>query len=91
LKILASQGVKIDICCLWFSESGHGGPTLSPQQLSKLGELGIDLWFDFTDRKTAAITARRDSTLVLKYPTLYSLANILKRHRSERTENKKHN
>lgn len=47
LKILASHGAKIDICCLWFSESGHGGPTLSPQQLSKLGELGIDLWFDF--------------------------------------------
>ena len=46
LKILASQGAEIDICCLWLSENGQGGPTLSPQQLSKLGELGIELWFD---------------------------------------------
>jgi hypothetical protein len=46
LKILDSQGAKIDICCFWSSESGQGGPTLSPQQLSKLAELGIEFWFD---------------------------------------------
>ena len=46
LKILTSQGTQIDICCFWFSENGQGGPTLSPPQLSKLGELGIELWFD---------------------------------------------
>jgi ubiquitin C-terminal hydrolase len=46
LKILASQSAKIDISCFWSSESGQGGPTLSPQQLSKLAELEIELWFD---------------------------------------------
>lgn len=46
LKILVNQGAKIDISCFWSSESGQGGPTLSPQQLSKLAELGIELWFD---------------------------------------------
>jgi Domain of unknown function (DUF4279) len=46
LEILASQGAEIDISCFWLSESGQGGPTFSPQQLSKLAELGIELWFD---------------------------------------------
>ena len=46
LKILASQGAEIDISCFWLSKSGQGEPTLSPPQLSKLGELGIELRFD---------------------------------------------
>ena len=27
---LASEGFQVDISCFWDSESGHGGPTLSP-------------------------------------------------------------
>lgn len=46
LKTLAEQGVGIDITCFWSSENGQGGPTLSPPQLSKLAELGIEFWFD---------------------------------------------
>ncbi len=47
IKTLARQDVKIDISCFWMSESGQGGPTLSPQQLSKLAELELEIWFDF--------------------------------------------
>ena len=46
IKILIKEGLKIDISCYWVSESGQGGPTLSPQQLTKLANLGIELWFD---------------------------------------------
>lgn len=46
IKTLARQDVKIDISCFWMSESGQGGPTLSPQQLSKLAELELEIWFD---------------------------------------------
>lgn len=32
----------------WFrwDSIGHGGPTLTPVQMTQLGELGIELWFD---------------------------------------------
>lgn len=43
---LKKRGAKIELSCYWLSASGHGGPTLSPSQASKLSELGIDLWFD---------------------------------------------
>lgn len=46
LKSLIEDGTQVDISCFWQSESGHGGPTLSQQQLSKLADLGIELWFD---------------------------------------------
>ena len=46
LKSLQNDGVKIDISCYWQSESGQGGPTLSPQQLTKLADLGVEVWFD---------------------------------------------
>lgn len=46
IKTLATQDAKIDICCFWMSECGQGGPTLSPQQLSKLAELELEIWFD---------------------------------------------
>ena len=39
-------GGRFDISCYWLSESGHGGPTLSPSQCKKLSDLGIDVWFD---------------------------------------------
>ncbi|MBB6002641.1 DUF4279 domain-containing protein [Arcicella rosea] len=46
IKNLTRQDVEIDISCVWMSESGQGGPTLSPQQLSKLAELELEIWFD---------------------------------------------
>lgn len=46
LDSLRSQGWRMDISCLWDSHSGHGGPTLSPDLLSRLAAVGIELWFD---------------------------------------------
>lgn len=39
-------GYQVDVCCRWDSKSGHGGPTLSPAEMTVLGNLGIELWFD---------------------------------------------
>jgi hypothetical protein len=39
-------GTRADISCAWFSAFGHGGPTLSPSQMERMGTLGIDCWFD---------------------------------------------
>jgi hypothetical protein len=46
LKALIKEGARMDISCYWQSENGQGGPALSPQQLTKLADLGIELWFD---------------------------------------------
>ena len=46
LQKLRKKGWWIDIPCWWLSRSGHGGPTLSPEQMAILGDLGIELWFD---------------------------------------------
>jgi hypothetical protein len=37
---------RADVFCLWQSASGHGGPTLSPTQLARLGALGLELGLD---------------------------------------------
>jgi len=46
LKELASRGYLVDMCCRWDSACGQGGPSMDPQQMIQLGELGIELWFD---------------------------------------------
>jgi len=46
LQSLASRGYLVDICCRWDSASGHGGPTMDPEQLVQLGSLGVEVWFD---------------------------------------------
>ena len=46
LNEIQSDGSQIDISCYWFSQDGHGGPTLSPKQLTELGKLNIEIWFD---------------------------------------------
>lgn len=47
LQGLQAQGYTTEIACYWLSASGHGGPTLSPGTLSRLGGLGLTIWFDF--------------------------------------------
>jgi len=42
---LHSKGCKIDIITYWLSV-GQGGPLLMPQQMLKLGTLGIEIWWD---------------------------------------------
>lgn len=46
LARLRGIGATADISSYWLSASGHGGPTISPQQAEKLATLGLDCWFD---------------------------------------------
>ncbi len=36
----------MDIFCYWLSQSGHGGPIVSPAQMGRLAALNIELGFD---------------------------------------------
>lgn len=45
VKKLRLDGCEIDITTYWVSV-GHGGPWLMPQQMLKLGTLGIGVWWD---------------------------------------------
>lgn len=45
VKELHTKGCKIDISTYWLSV-GQGGPWLMPQQMFKLGTLGIEAWWD---------------------------------------------
>ena len=47
IKSLAANGAEIDIFCPWESKSGQGGPTMDPSQMKTLGELNIELVFEF--------------------------------------------
>jgi len=47
LKELSSKGAEITIFCPWQSASGQGGPTMDPQQMKVLGDLNIELLFEF--------------------------------------------
>jgi hypothetical protein len=46
IKELRAQGWRLDIACLWDSDFGHGGPTLSPVLLQRLAAAGVELSFD---------------------------------------------
>jgi len=46
LRTLRDQGHQMLISCYWLSASGHGGPTLTPDVMRRVAELGLDLWFD---------------------------------------------
>ena len=46
LHALREQGHRMDISCYWLSESGHGGPMLTPEIMRRLGDLAIPVWFD---------------------------------------------
>jgi Domain of unknown function (DUF4279) len=45
-RVLHSRGYLVDLCIRWDSQFGHGGPTLSPHQMSRLALLNIEVWFD---------------------------------------------
>ena len=48
---LRLKGCKFDITSYWVSR-GQGGPSLLPQQLLKLGTIGIEVWWDiYFERK----------------------------------------
>ena len=46
LKRLQADGNEIDVFCYWLAAEGHGGPTLSPAIMRRLGELEIEIGFD---------------------------------------------
>jgi hypothetical protein len=45
VEALHARGCKIDITSYWASV-GQGGPWLMPDQMLKLGALGIGVWWD---------------------------------------------
>jgi hypothetical protein len=49
---LRSKGCALDITSFWDS-TGQGGPWLMPDQMLKLGSLGLEVWWDiyFSDEK----------------------------------------
>jgi hypothetical protein len=52
LEAFSRRGYLVDICCRWDSAHGDGGPSFTPSQLSALGALGVELWFDiYFDRE----------------------------------------
>jgi hypothetical protein len=46
VRSLLGDGCAMDISCYWLSFSGHGGPSVRPAQMTELGRLGLELWFD---------------------------------------------
>ncbi len=42
---LQREGCKIDVTTYWLS-IGQGGPWLTPQQMLRLGVLGVEIWWD---------------------------------------------
>lgn len=46
LSSLSARGMRGDICCMWDSAHGHGGPQLDPAQMQRLCELDFVIWFD---------------------------------------------
>jgi hypothetical protein len=46
LHALREQGHRLDVSCYWLSQSGHGGPTFTPEVMGRLAELEIPVWFD---------------------------------------------
>src|SRR5207253_2980971 len=45
LQKLQTAGCWMEISCYWLSRSGHGGPTLSPYQMSRLAALRLEIEF----------------------------------------------
>ncbi len=41
-----NHDVKMCVNCIWWSRAGHGGPTLWPEQMSRLANLNLECTFD---------------------------------------------
>lgn len=44
--LVTDETVRIYVICVWWSAAGHGGPTISPSQMARLAQLGLELGFD---------------------------------------------
>jgi hypothetical protein len=47
LALQSVPGVRMTVSCPWYSRSGHGGPTLWPEQMRALADLNLECGFDF--------------------------------------------
>ncbi len=47
LRELTAKGAQIDIFCPWASKTNEGGPIIDPRQMKVLGELNVELVFEF--------------------------------------------
>jgi hypothetical protein len=45
---LQSDGCEMFVSCYWLSARGQGGPTISPDEMRRLGSLNLELWFDIS-------------------------------------------
>jgi hypothetical protein len=69
------SGCKLDITSFWVS-AGQGGPWLMPQQMLKLGSLGIAAWWDIyfeteDEASRARCTRRRAGATRHRHPPLF--------------------
>jgi hypothetical protein len=46
-RIQETVGVSMTVMCVWWSMTGEGGPTLWPEQMRGLADLGLELSFSF--------------------------------------------
>jgi hypothetical protein len=45
-RLARDDGLTMCVSCIWWSRGGHGGPTLWPEQMSRLASLGLECTFD---------------------------------------------
>ena len=45
-ELQSIPGVRMSVNCAWYSRSGHGGPTLWPEQMEALAGLNLECTFD---------------------------------------------
>jgi hypothetical protein len=57
IETLRQKGCKMDISSYWVS-IGQGGPALWPCQMIKLGNFGIEIWWDIYFRSNKENTAK---------------------------------
>ena len=46
IHALQAEGCRMNVWCYWLSQSGQGGPTVSPAQMKRLGNFDLELCFD---------------------------------------------
>ncbi|MBK8946444.1 MAG: DUF4279 domain-containing protein [Ignavibacteriae bacterium] len=44
---LQKKKIRMYIFCFWSSAHGHGGPTIDPEHMKYLGELNLEIVYDF--------------------------------------------
>ena len=40
------EGAQMRVNCVWWSASGQGGPTISPEEMCRLAEMNLEVSFD---------------------------------------------